>query len=353
MITLDISKHWVILLPFQVKAARTMGEELSRCIHLLRKTGNPVADAPPVADALGPAPEDTVPVVMLRCEEGGREKNGFVWRAGQDRIEIFGDSDRGLCNGVYDFLTVLGFSWPKPGREEAPRGDRDQPWLFPLGESWGHAPSQAIPAHRRMLLPGNRKTQDTLLSLIPWAARNRIDALVIPPEPGRIFFSKKSNNSGIPGELFRSLADQYALSWEVGGWALSSLVPRRYFLFHRDFFRMEGGKRVKEFNFCPTNPETIRLLQGEAENFFRSHPDIRVFHLWPDQGSEKKWCACPSCRAFTPVEQNRIAVNAAADVLWKINPQARLSYYEDSDEPGTIAVRPNMFPCPGIIPAPD
>ncbi|MFP3090964.1 DUF4838 domain-containing protein [Treponema sp. TIM-1] len=347
MITLDVSKDWTILLPFPVKAARVMGEELSRCIHVLRKAGAPALGAPPVADALGPSPADSVPVVMLHCAENGGEKNGFVWRAGQDRIELFGDSPRGLCNGVYDFLKALGFGWPKPGVEETPRADPAQPCLFPLEKTQGHAPSQAIPAQRRMLLSGNRKNQE---ALIPWAARNRIDALVVPLEPGRLFFPKKIAPPGSPGELFRSLAAQYALFPELGGWVLSRLVPRRYFLFHRDFFRMTGGKRVKDYNFCPTSPETIRLIREEAAILFRSHPEVRVFHLWPDRGNEKTWCACPTCRAFTPEEQNRIAVNAAADVLLKINPQAWISYYEDSDDPGNIAVRPNMFPCPGFIP---
>lgn len=350
MIALDVSKNWIILPPFRIKAARVAGEELSRCIHLLRKAGDPGFGAPPVMDALGPSPADSVPVVVLHSEEDGKEKNGFVWRAGPDRIEIFGDSSRGLCNGVYDFLKALGFSWPKPGVEETPRADTAQPWVFPLEKTQGLLPSQAIPAQRRMFLSGNRKTRE---SLIPWAARNQIDALVIPREHRRSFFSRKTGNSGVRWELLRSLADQYALSLELGGWDLSLLVPRRYFLFHRDFFRMEGGKRVKDVNFCPTNPETIRLIRAEAGIFFRSYPEIRVFHLWPDRGNEKNWCACPTCRAFTPAEQNRIAVNTAADVLLEINPQAQLSYYEDSDEPGNIAVRSNMFPCPGLIPAPD
>jgi hypothetical protein len=130
---------------------------------------------------------------------------------------------------------------------------------------------------------------------------------------------------------------------------LSHLVPRRYFFLHRDFFRMEKGKRVKNFNFCPTSPEAIRLIKGEAEKFFRSRPEVQVFHLWPDRGHEKNWCACPACRAFTPEEQNRIAVNSVADVLMEINPQARLSYYEDFEEPGAIAVRSNMFPLTGLV----
>jgi hypothetical protein len=349
MIVLDVSKNWIILLPLRVTAARVMGEELARCIRLLRIAGGCVLGDPPLVDAAGPFPED-VPLVVLHVEDAEGAENGFFWRAGQDRLEIYGNSRRGLCNGVYDFLKTLGFRWPSPGRETIPRGVTDRPWLLPLGDACGNAPSREFPAWQRLVVPGNRYNRE---ALIPWAARNHIDALVIPPEQTGSFFRKKIGTYRTPGESFRALADQYALPLEVGGWVLSLLAPRRYFLLHRELFRMEGGKRVKEFNFCPTNPETLGLIRGEAEKLFRSYPEIQVFHLWPDRDHEKTWCSCPTCRAFTPQEQNRIAVNSVADVLLTVNPQARLSYYEDSEEPGTIAVRVNMFPCSGFVPAPD
>jgi hypothetical protein len=108
-------------------------------------------------------------------------------------------------------------------------------------------------------------------------------------------------------------------------------------------FRMDSGKRDKEHNFCPTDPDTIRLIKSEAEKIFRSYPDITVYHLWPDLGYEKAWCSCPTCRAFTLEEQNRIAVNAAADTLADINPQGRISYYENPSQKGGIALRSNLF----------
>jgi len=75
----------------------------------------------------------------------------------------------------------------------------------------------------------------------------------------------------------------------------------------------------------------------------------RVFHLLPDQGHENTWCACPACRAFSPVEQHIIAVNSAADVLESIDLRSLLSYFDfgiPAGEPtaGGIAARKNMFP---------
>ena len=104
---------------------------------------------------------------------------------------------------------------------------------------------------------------------------------------------------------------------------------------------MDSGVRTKQHHFCPTNPQTItRIKEHAAKLFSRAMPDmaaqepqaVHVFHLWPDHGHEETWCACPACRAFTPAEQNRIAVNTAADALAELDPEARLSYLELSGE---------------------
>ena len=133
---------------------------------------------------------------------------------------------------------------------------------------------------------------------------------------------------------------------------MSALVPRKYFILHRDFFRMEDGKRKKDHHFCPTNPGTIALAGREGEKLFRAAGDIKTFHLWPDEGAETAWCSCPTCRAFSVQEQNRIAVNTAADVLAKTNPGAIISFLEnnshekhgeDRETTGSIQMRKNTF----------
>jgi hypothetical protein len=149
-------------------------------------------------------------------------------------------------------------------------------------------------------------------------------------------------------------------------------VPRRYFLLNRELFRMDSGKRIKQYNFCPTNHETISLLQKQAAVIFRraaaaAHTGAAVYHLWPDRGAERTWCACPACRAFSPEEQNRIAVNAAAAVLAELDPQGMISWYEAAEDTGEttgeqaaenageeskLPLRKNMFrlrELPGVV----
>jgi hypothetical protein len=167
-----------------------------------------------------------------------------------------------------------------------------------------------------------------------WAG-SRYDALVIPMSA---FVSARQKLKQL-----EKFAACYNIVLEAGGYELGSLVPRRAFFLHRDYFRMEDGKRKNDHHFCPTNPGALRLIGEEAEKLFRAADNIKVFHLWPDKGAETAWCSCPTCRAFTTQEQNRIGVNAAADVLASLKPDAIITFFEKTGGDGKIPMRKNTF----------
>jgi hypothetical protein len=106
---------------------------------------------------------------------------------------------------------------------------------------------------------------------------------------------------------------------------------------------MEEGRRKKNHHFCPTNPGALRLIKKEGTKLFRAAEGIKLFHLWPDKEAETAWCSCPTCRAFTYQEQNRISANAAADILSTINPEAVITFFEESGEGVSIPLRKNIF----------
>jgi hypothetical protein len=309
-----------------------------------------------VEDAAGPAPEDTVPIIVLNAGEGGRYRNGFSWRPGPDRLEIYGDSDRGLLNGIFDFLDALGIRWPDPDTETLPpppagTAQQTASGNYPLTRDRAYRPSAASPLELRRLIVNDQKKTKDRGKLFRWAARNNIDAAALSLRDRGLRRPVRPDASVKKGPF--ETAEQYALILEAGGWDLSLLAPRRFFFFRRDLFRMESGKRTRQFNFCPTNPGTIALLKKEAARIFRAvlgvFPDIKTWHLWPDRGHETAWCSCPACRAFSAEDQNRIAVNAAADVLLELAPQAKISLYEipgengGDDETSNIPLRPNVF----------
>ena len=352
----DVSKEWIILLPADAVRARKAAEDLSRYIGLL---AGPCAGQgrdkprkqPVIIDANTSGHSKAI--IVLNCENRGPEQNGFSWRAGTEQVEIRGESNRGLCNGIYSFLSALGISWPAPGQETLPSPETEtaqmtnpaQTSKFPLTTDKAHEPSNykgdnPAAAPFRRFVPAGKNMIKTILknsdAFAAWAARKRYDALVFPLEA----FSSGTTSGKL--QQLKQIAEEYDISLEAGGRDLSSMVPVNNFLLHRDFFRMVEGRRVKAHHFCPTNPGSIGIINKEAKKLFQAAEGIRVFHLWPDKGAENIWCSCPTCRAFTPAEQNRIAVNAATDVLSQLNPGAYVTYFEKADEEGNIPMRRNL-----------
>lgn len=357
MVSFDISKRWVVLAPLPAPAA---AEDLARRIGALRERDGLGNDVPVILDAAGPAPGDSVPIIVLNMEHACNERGGYTWRAGQDRVEIYGDSQRGLCNGIYSFLAALGFRWPGPAQE--PSVPSAGPGGYPLRVPGLYVRSNPSPESRRRLVIPPRVADREIPGLCCWAVRNRVDALVFSLRDRRFLGAAKT------AAFVAGLEKDWGLIIERGGWDLGSLIPRRYFFFRRDLFRMEGGKRTGDHHFCPTNPETIRLVRlriaalfergeawrgaarGKADPPGAGPEPRRIYHLWPDREAEHLWCACPACRAFSPREQIRLAVNTAAALIGEKDPQALVSCWEQEENPdeqlpggSEISLRPNVF----------
>jgi len=173
-------------------------------------------------------------------------------------------------------------------------------------------------------------------AFVKWAKGNNYNALVFPMAAFASYRSKEKLDQ------LKLIALENGITLEAGGWELSSLVPRKYFFFHKDAFRMEEGKRKKDHHFCPTSLNAIKIIGIEGKKLFQAASGIEIFHLWPDNGAETAWCSCPTCRAFSVQEQTRIAVNAAADVLTAINPSAVIGHFENSNDPCNISLRKNI-----------
>ncbi|GHV31917.1 hypothetical protein AGMMS4952_21420 [Spirochaetia bacterium] len=349
MADIDVSKPWVILIPVgdaNMDTAKKCAEELSRLLDLLRRRAGLTLPSPAITDDAVQGSGGAAEFVLNYTEDSVRG-NGFVWRAGESRIEIYGNSKRGLRKGLYNFLAALEIRWPEFGREELPPVNPDSPARYPLAGASALQSDVNDPALiKRFLLPPGQSPKNREAAIL-WAARNSFDAIVIPLQD--FPFRERRGRLSLP-----AFADLYALGIEAGGREFSSLVPRKLFFLHPNLFRMEAGRRKKEGLFCTTNPDTLTLIQKNAAGLF-SRANTAIFHLWPENSTEARWCSCPSCRAFSPEEQNRIAINAAADTLKTINPQALLSYYEPpnetddhdtaehSNQSGYIAPRENTF----------
>jgi hypothetical protein len=357
MIKFDVTRDWTVLAPFGLSAAQAAAADLRRIVALLRARAGSGLKEPRIRDSSAPV-DGSVPVIVLNGEPNSAA-NGFSWRLGIDRLEIYGASARGLCNGVYDFLAALGVSWPKPGEEILPEPHPDYPLGYAIRAASAYRNTVEEPDRLRRLVITGAAPLSRWEDFLIWAVRSRIDALVLPFAKKSPFLAALTGKNKRVRENIFSLAKRYALPVEIGGRELDRLIPRRYFFTKGDIFRMEGGRRVRDHNFCPTNPETLALLKTEARRRFSEYPGVPVFHLWPEKNAGHLWCSCPGCRAFSREEQNRIAVNAASDVLAEINPGAKISYCENTGDERTgeasgysneaggnlseVSPRPNMF----------
>ncbi len=172
------------------------------------------------------------------------------------------------------------------------------------------------------------------------AADAGITVLGIHPRGGRLAaFYLVEMLDMIKTPEFRALIDyahKRGLEIEYELHAATYLLPRELFLEKHKLFRMnEQGARTKKLNFCFTNPETLDIVAENAaalaEALYGSNDN---FYFWLDdcRGSA---CYCEKCRAYTPSEQQMLAVNAMARAVRERRRQARFAYlaYADSMPP--------------------
>jgi len=79
---------------------------------------------------------------------------------------------------------------------------------------------------------------------------------------------------------------------------------------------MVNGNRVRrseQFSFCTSNPDAVQKLIDTVKAYLRSHPEVTIVGLIPEDGygQPESLCHCPGCTAmdvangFNPDEQYR------------------------------------------------
>ena len=149
---------------------------------------------------------------------------------------------------------------------------------------------------------------------------------------------------------YRSLLDEASekgldIAYECH--AAAYLLPRELFDAHPEYFRMDAeGNRVRDWNFCVSNPEAISIVAKRAAEtakaFYRSG---KRFYFWLDDGRDLS-CHCPECAKYSASDQQLIALNAMIREIRKDVPDAKLAYLAYF---GTLAVPEKMKPEPGIF----
>ncbi len=328
MVTLDLSRGWRIVSPSADPVAACATAELAET--LARITGGPflVGD-----EALGGVP-------TLNLSHGEGEVDGFSWQAGPEQVVLRGDNPRGLLYAVYGFLEALGCRWVAPGAEgeRLPQGTR-----FKLPATLARQQA-ALPG--RCLIVGHYAFMQAIEEWIVWAARNRLNTIFLHVIEGPLAFGaapewqwQAHKARAVP------LARQRGMTIEHGGHGLAALLPRGRFKALPEAYRYHAGRRTPDHNFCPSSAEGMAIVRRNAEAHFRAHPEVDVFHLWPDDIPGGGWCGCERCRSYTASEQALLAINAVAEVLAEVDPAARigfLAYMDTEAVPAQVAPRENV-----------
>ena len=243
-------------------------------------------------------------------------------------VVIAANQAKGVLNGVYELAERLGFAFLSPGA--------DGEWI----------PAQAKPVECGEFLMnpcfpyrGIFFTTDDCFTL----------------EEHMTFMAKLKFN------VFRNIRDdlqeneafaRLGLRREMGAHLLPKFLDRKLFDEHPEYFRMFqpedfGGKRMADSNFCITNPDTRRIIAKECQNFLKTLPsDMTAVHAWADDLPSSGWCLCPSCRSYTPVDQNIMSLNLLCRAADAVDSDIRFSIcaYHDTLYPSKqIPVDKRLF----------
>lgn len=261
---------------------------------------------------------------------GGRRRSPrFSWRASCDRVEIYGEDGAALLRGVYGFLGAVGARWvaPGPAGERLPRGE-----TLLLAESSGASDDSGIPA---TLILGHGTFLEDWEEQLAWAARAGYSSVFIHTTPDALAMG------AAPERLYETLrpalaplARRLGLALELGGHGLSSLLPRSLFKSEPELFREKDGARVGDKNLCPSSGRALSLIAEAFAARALSHPEVAVFHAWPDDLPGGGWCSCPSCAPLSPAAQSLKVARALAAALERVRPDAALSFlaYHDTED---------------------
>ncbi len=275
-----------VVLTFSTGSDPCLGYARSELIRLLTRLGCRVSAVPGY-------PENTCSIGVNTAEfsaPSGIRHDGFEIVTGESYVRLCGLEPKGLLNAVYEFAGLLGFTFLYPG----PEGEWAPEKVFML-ETGVIRKTPRFP-HRGLFL----------------AAED-----CYSPEEHLIFLAKLKYNAvschageDAPPELYRRLGIRH----EAGGHGLSACLDRKLFKEHPEYFRMFQpedfcGKRTPDSNLCVTNPDARRIVAKTFAEKLRALPeDLYALHAWADDLPGGGWCMCPSCRSFSPADQNMLGM---------------------------------------------
>lgn len=254
----------------------------------------------------------------------GRSEDAFVVKRTDEGVVLTGGSERATLYAVYGFLRKLGFAWlfPGPDGEVIPGAISMEAGCF--SEIHEPAFSWRCLADNSLILPPCTWEAE-MLELIDWAPKAGFNSLA--------FWFSGSLDRGYLNRLFDE-SRRRGLKTEIGSHLLNLFLARDLFDSEPELFRMKSGKRVQTGNFCGSNPKTIEILKKKVLDYVQEHPEVDVYHIWPDDSWDGSWCECPKCHGLPPFEQYMRVFSVLAEAVAGRWPEKKLTFllYHDTVE---------------------
>jgi len=236
----------------------------------------------------------------LNLPSGESPLDGFMLEWAMSSLRIVAARPKGLLNGIYGLIELLGCRFPFPGIERCPE---KLDWVNArksCNENTWNIPSFN---HRILHFDNMRLTPE----MIDWIGKLRINMI---QQPLHVFVK----DIGAKLELANMLQDR-GIELNVGCHGFDNwLPPKRYAADHPEWYATCHAARRGEFHeandeklpaefatgqLCLSNRKMIAEFSENVISFFREHPEVRTISLWPNDAAGG-WCTCRDCLALEP-----------------------------------------------------
>lgn len=334
----------IVIDPEATKVEKFAAEEMQRYLTMI--TGGSFAVRRCATLPAGPVvvvARATSALGRMTCPTGRPdEPESYLVAVSSEQIRLIGADDRGTLYAVYSFLEEdCGVFWlaPSTGQEVVP----NRPTLALPEMSRRGRPAWPI----RMLAPMSKTTDnvDVFTQYIDFGAKLRLNRFLLfaghfgrgrAPEPW----------DEVRTELLPEF-EKRGIELDIGHHCWSFFVDANtYYAEHPEWFSLVDGMRVPDRQLCLAAEGVLEQFEKNVRAYLRSHPEIRVLSLFPNDGG-RAFCECEYCQRFEQEEAALAVVNRIALALQSEFPQvqfAHLTYNAWSDmAPARIEPAPNVI----------
>ena len=222
---------------------------------------------------------------LAKMGEAKLSEDGVCVVGDARQVLLVGRGNRGALDAVYTYLeNVLGCHWPEPGQDFVPK-------LTDWTPSQVHLVVNPPFSFRGIAIHG-ACGKEYFAQIVDWLAKNRMNCFQMFP----------GHYDAVRAYAIEAVLDRGLLP-NIGGHSREYfLSTAKYRPAHPDWFATNQGKKTEQL--CYSNYESVPTYASNVVAYLKSHPEIAMASLWPNDGYG--FCECARCKA---------AAGSGADLL--------------------------------------